>query len=462
MALISLGMYLAKSMWAVSYAIASFVTMVLTWVAISGAATRYRKVNWILCALSIQLSELPVSIMCMDACFYTWLNVTGTFQESLLVRFFYYTNLITAIGLLYLFKRAFEVQELGQKFLDQLFKGSKDWIELPGLTSLRFWQQLLNPFQWPRDCTIYENIPYWTQEEQLNAQTSDGWKSVLDMALDIYQPCSVQAGDDRPVLFYMHGGGWTMGSKKLVGPLLQEMISYDWIVVSVDYRLGAKAGYPTQLIDCKRALRWVKDEIRIFGGNPENIVVAGDAAGGHMACLLASTTNLPEYQPGFEDVDTTVHGVLGLSPVVNLVDLENYSNHDCRTRFIKDVARREGSAESAENLKFLTEHSPRFRLKEPSIPHMMIHGDIDTLVPVQHTRDFVNHFRNTCTSTPIAYLEVPGGHHCFHLISSPRSWYIAIAAAQWLNYHFDGINNIDSKPDKRRQEIHEIVEWGWD
>ncbi|KAF9895752.1 hypothetical protein BX616_008911, partial [Lobosporangium transversale] len=139
-----------------------------------------------------------------------------------------------------------------------------------------------------------------------------------------------------------------MGSKKLVGPLLTEMITYDWIVVSVDYRLKSKAGYPTQLIDCKRALRWVKDEIRIFGGNPQNIVVAGDSAGGQIALMLATTANRPEYQPGFEDVDTSVRGVLGLSPVVNLVDEGDHCNHRSRTRFIKEVALREGSPESEE------------------------------------------------------------------------------------------------------------------
>ncbi|KAG0250294.1 hypothetical protein BG011_008501 [Mortierella polycephala] len=461
MALISLGMYMAKSVWALSYAAASFVTMVLAWVAITGAATRYRKINIILCILSNHLSELPLTIMCMDACFYTWLTLTGTFQESLLVRFFYYTNIITAIGLLYLFKRSLDVQEQAQKFLDQLSKEAKDWVELPGMSSPQFWQQLLNPFHWPRDCTVYPNIPYWTQKELLNAQKADGNSSMADMSLDIYRPYSVHGGDDRPVLFYMHGGGWTSGSKEFVGPLLTEMIFHEWIVVSVDYRLNSKAGYPTQLIDCKRALRWVKDEIRTFGGDPNNIIAAGDSAGGHMAAMMALTANQPEYQPEFENVDTTVQGCLGLSAVVNLVDLENYSHHDARGRFIKDVAKREGSAESAENLKFLIEHSPRFRIKPTGVPFMLVHGDTDTLTPVQNTRDFVNEFRKSCTA-PIAYLEVLGGHHCFHLISSPRSWYSVIAAAQWLNHYFDGSQVRSSLKDSRKKmEVHEIVEWGW-
>lgn len=82
MALFDLGMYVARSMWGLSYAAASFLTMALTWVAITGAATRYRKVNIILCILSNHVSELPLTIMLMDACFYTWLNLTGTFSKS--------------------------------------------------------------------------------------------------------------------------------------------------------------------------------------------------------------------------------------------------------------------------------------------------------------------------------------------------------------------------------------------
>lgn len=127
------------------------------------------------------------------------------------------------------------------------------------------------------------------------------------------------------------------------------MVSHEWVVVSVDYRLRAKAGYPTQLLDCKRALRWVKDEIRVFGGNPDNIVVAGDSAGGHLAAMLALTPNIPEFQPGFEAVDTTVQGCAAMSAVLDLVDLKNYSRHGIRTLFIKDVALREGAGESSES-----------------------------------------------------------------------------------------------------------------
>ncbi|KAG0345912.1 hypothetical protein BG004_002805 [Podila humilis] len=231
------------------------------------------------------------------------------------------------------------------------------------------------------------------------------------------------------------------------------------------WKTKTKAGYPTQLMDCKRALRWIKDEIRTFGGDPNNIVVAGDAAGGQLASLLAMTPNLPQYQPGFESVDTTVQGCLAMSADLDLVDAKNYNNHDARGRFISVVAKRSGSSESAENLKFLAEHSPRFRVKENQVPFLVIHGDIDTLSPVQNARDFVAEFRNNCPAR-ISYLEIPGGHHSFHLISSPRSWYTTIAAAAWLNYNFGQPSGTPARTTtgvkgEKRQAVQDIVEWGW-
>ncbi|KAF9190505.1 hypothetical protein BGZ51_008544 [Haplosporangium sp. Z 767] len=448
---------LVRSMWALLYATTSFVVLLLTGAAINGTSTKNGSVNVMLSLLGCQMSELPLTVLLMDVFLYTWLNVTGTFQQSTLARFFNYVNVITAIGLLYLFKRSYESKLVAQKFLDQLTKESRGRVTLPGLNAPRFWQQLLNPLYWPKNCTIYENIPYWTEKEQLSALRTDGWQSVLQMALDVYQPNTIEGGDERPVLMYIHGGGWTSGTKSLPGTLLTEMISHEWIVVSIDYRLVTKAGYPTQLEDCKRALRWVKDEIRIFGGNPNNIIVAGDSAGGHLAALLALTMNLKEYQPGFENVDTTIQGCVAQSALVDLMDVKGYRHHESRTRFIKEVSRREGSAETQENLKFLTEHSPLYRVADASVPFLIVHGDLDIVAPSKSARDFVQEFRAK-SKAPIDHLEMPGGHHCFNMFSSPRTWYTTIATAEWLNNNF---GRSSQQPDEKKKQVHELVEWGW-
>ncbi|KAF9276978.1 hypothetical protein BGZ68_009630 [Mortierella alpina] len=404
---------LVRSSWSLAYAATSLSTLLLTAVAIKGYSTKNRTANIILSLLGNQMAELPLTVVLLDVIFSIWLRITGTFAQSTLASFFYYINVITAVGLLYLFKQSLDAKATAQKFLNQLSKESKATVLLPGLDAPRFWQQFLNPLYWPQECTIYNNIPYWKEREQLSALRSDGWESVLQMALDVYRPNTVEGGDDRPVLMYIHGGGWTTGSKSLTGPLLTEMVAHGWVVVSIDHRLTAKAGYPTQLIDCKRALRWIKDEIRIFGGNPDNVVVAGDSSGGHMAALLALTPNLPEFQPGFETTDTSVRGCVAQSASLDLTDLKNYSRHEARGRFVKDVAMRDGSAESEEKSK-----------------------------------------------SSIDYLELAGAHHCFQMFSSPRTWYTTIATAEWLSFNFDRQGDTKQVLEKKVR-VHELVEWGW-
>ncbi len=109
--------------------------------------------------------------------------------------------------------------------------------------------------------------------------------------LDIYTP----AADDRrrPVMFWIHGGGFTHGtaSEPLYdgGPLVTRG---DVVVVGINYRLGAlgflslidllpgrgltaNAG----LLDCIAALEWVRDNIAAFGGDPANVTIFGESAG---------------------------------------------------------------------------------------------------------------------------------------------------------------------------------------
>ncbi|KAF9093369.1 hypothetical protein BGX23_003385 [Mortierella sp. AD031] len=445
---------LVRSTWALSYVAFSFLSLILTGFAIVGEKTPNRTLNVVLSLTGVQFSEFSLIMLLLDILFQTWLSITGTFRVSALARFFSYVNVITAAGILFLFKRSLETKEVVTKFLGQISKESKNKTELPGVTSPRFWKQFMIPLHSPRNFTLSENIPYWTTKEQLYAMQTDGWESVQEMVVDVYRPTKVEGGLDRPVLMYIHGGGWTSGSKSLLGPLVTEMIAQNWVIVTVNYRLNTKDGYPTQLIDCKRAVRWIRDEIQTYGGDPFNVVVAGDSSGAQLAAMLALTPNDPKYQPGFEEIDTTVQGCLVQSASLDLVDANNYSPANGRQRFINEIAKRQGSPETAENIAFLKEHSPLYKVEGSNVPFLVVQGDLD-FCPVETARDFVKEFRKKSTAS-IDYLELPGGHHCFQMFSSPRSWYTTIATAEWLNYNFNKATS-----EKKKARVHELVEW-WD
>ena len=110
--------------------------------------------------------------------------------------------------------------------------------------------------------------------------------------LNIWTPGTAKEGDDLPVLFYIHGGGFTGGcghEKHFDGPIWP---TKGVIGVTINYRLGPlgfaclpqlkeEAGCTGNygLYDQLTAMQWVRDNISAFGGDPENITVMGQSAG---------------------------------------------------------------------------------------------------------------------------------------------------------------------------------------
>ena len=112
--------------------------------------------------------------------------------------------------------------------------------------------------------------------------------------LDIHRPSSLASG--APVVFYIHGGSLVDGAGQFeyVDVLATRLGA---VVVTTQYRLGALGwlcvpGVPTcnvGLLDQQAALRWVRDNIAPFGGDPSRVTVAGQSSGGTSIFALLSS-----------------------------------------------------------------------------------------------------------------------------------------------------------------------------
>ncbi len=147
------------------------------------------------------------------------------------------------------------------------------------------------------DVTLTEDVAYGTDPQQ---------------KLDLYTLNAAPEGEQRPVLVYVHGGGFTEGSKQ--GDYYPQSATA-WaarngmVGVNIDYRLAPAAQWPAARDDLAAALTWVRANIARYGGNPDRIFLWGHSAGAaHVADYVQHTAlQGPEA--------AAVKGALLLSPI---------------------------------------------------------------------------------------------------------------------------------------------------
>ncbi|MCW2751812.1 MAG: alpha/beta hydrolase, partial [Aeromicrobium sp.] len=199
--------------------------------------------------------------------------------------------------------------ELDAALRESIGDGYLDELGLPGPVDLRLPRgSVTRPFSLrKRDVEVLRDIPY-----------SEGGRRAH---LDIYRPKGRDLSK-APVLIQIHGGGWTIGTKEQQGLLLMNRMAEEgWICVAANYRLAPKHYMPAQIVDVKRAIAWVHEHIAEYGGDPAYVVITGGSAGGHLAALAALTPGLADYQPGFEQADTSISACVPFYGIYDLAGL---------------------------------------------------------------------------------------------------------------------------------------------
>jgi acetyl esterase/lipase len=234
--------------------------------------------------------------------------------------------------------------------------------------------------------------------------------------LDVYAPAG---GVERaPVLLQIHGGGWTIGNKREQAlPLMVHLAQQGWVCVATNYRLSPAATWPDHLVDVKRAIAWIRSEIAGYGGDPDFLVATGGSAGGHLTAMVGLTAGDPEYQPGFESVDTRVDAAV---PFYGVYDFSNHFGLHPHGRMGDFVARSVLKVDPKRDVEALRRASPMHRLRADAPPFFVIHGTNDSLAAVEEARHFAWSLARV-SEEPVVYAEIPGAQHAFELFHSERT-----------------------------------------
>jgi len=158
---------------------------------------------------------------------------------------------------------------------------------------------------------IITDIPYTVN------QTSERQK------LDIYIP--ENNGNPMPCLVWIHGGAWMFGSKDGLAPEIDTLLHHGYVVASIGYRLSGESIFPAQIYDCKAAVRYLKENAKKYKIDSTRIAVAGASAGGHLASLTGTSSDIADLEDktqGYKNASSRVQAVINFYGPTNFLIMD--------------------------------------------------------------------------------------------------------------------------------------------
>ena len=288
------------------------------------------------------------------------------------------------------------------------------------------WRRLVNPFRMrePR-VRVEQNVPY---------NEAYGRRGMLD----IYVPADTPL-EGAPVLLQVHGGGWTIGTKDQQGiPLMQHLAAKGWICVApqLPARRRATRGPRTSSTSRSRSPGSVRTS-REYGGDPDYIAITGGSAGGHLAALAAVTANDREWQPGFEDVDTSVQAAIPHYGVYDFAGVHRDPRVDPDARPVPGATGVQ-EAPGTKDPEVFEAASPLLRVTPDAPDFFVLHGVARH--PGRRSTRPAGSWRSCARSrsATVVYAELPGTQHAFDVFPSIRSAHVVRAIDRYLHWHWNG------------------------
>ena len=218
--------------------------------------------------------------------------------------------------------------------------------------------------------------------------------------LDLFVP---QQPNGRGILL-IHGGGWRSGSPAMWHYTAEHLGGQGYVCASCGYRLAPQHRFPAQVEDVRLAMAWMRGRAKDLGFGADRVAVLGSSAGGHLAAMLATV--------GPDDA-------LGRTEELSCLDTRpNAVVCDCPVTFFEDA----GEAISEARRGFLggtTEEisevgavaSPLHRVTGDEPPFLLVHGELDTVVPPVHSVRLAE--RLEAAGVPVELVIVPKLAHGF-------------------------------------------------
>jgi acetyl esterase/lipase len=243
-----------------------------------------------------------------------------------------------------------------------------------------------------------------------------GHKHGMALTFDVYKP--KQNANGTGILF-MVSGGWRSRwrpPEQSVG-WVKPMLDKGFTVFAVRHGSSPKYVIPEIVEDVRRSVRFIRLRAVKFGIDPERLGVTGGSAGGHLSLMLGTASD--DGDPNSKDevlrVSDRVAAVVAYFPPTDIRPWINKLDDYPALNFEEE----KGAA-----------YSPLLHVSEDDPPTLLIHGDKDELVPLEHSEKILVEFKKKKVTSEL--LVIKGAGHGFRGEDSERA---AEAMVGWFEKH---------------------------
>ncbi len=258
-------------------------------------------------------------------------------------------------------------------------------------------------------------------------------------SLDVYYP-EKRADKPLPLLVWIHGGGWSGGSKAKM-PFISQL-RRGYVTASIEYRFSQKAKFPAQIQDCQAAIRWLRANAEKYSIDVERIGVGGESAGGHLSALVGTSGGKGKFPPiggneGQSDRVQAVWDIYGPTDfwtVITQADADkdvknvfNWNNGDPYSNLI--------GGKLGEDKEKCDAVSPVQYVSKDNPPFLIFHGDRDTLVPYAQSTELSELLAKA--GVEVTLQRLPGAGHGGPAFGLPA---VTKLAQDFFDKHLRGVD----------------------
>ena len=279
----------------------------------------------------------------------------------------------------------------------------------------------INPGKKRRSINFVDNVCY------SHVQDNKGNPMDLTMALMLQNGNSemrLAAGRDdevstgrQPVMVWINGAGWHHVPHTIMAAEMQYLAEAGFAVAFIYYRGSEYAQFPSQLIDCKTAVRFLRAHADQYGLDPERIGVIGRSAGGHLAAWMAMNTHGfdSEEWAGYSSHVSAAVDMFGPVDMVQWIDFEkerirttpNYRWKNIMESHMGEVL----GGEEKDLYDRAAMAAPIGYINPGMCPIQILHGDEDPLVPIAISEKFYDKLTEAGLEDRVEYYVVKHGGH---------------------------------------------------